>query len=341
MIFKNRIIQLMVAVFLTGSVLGQDLHFTQFNLAPLTVNPAFTGAFNGSVRLGGIYRDQWKSTYSTPTFYMDSPILKGFRELDWIGVGISIFQDQSTSGYVPFAPSGSVLEGQLTTGGLLGSAAYHLSLDDERNTVLTLGIQGGTLSRKIKGEFRLEDQILNGGASQDIFPTEDDPTTYLDVSGGLTLTGRTTGESFYRVGLSVLHVNQPKNGVLNANRTSLPMRIVGYATYDYNFSDELLIIPSVLYQKIGPASELSVQGMLGYKLPEQDMILKGGLGYRLGDALQVLIGLDYKDLRVGASYDVTVSDLASPSNAFELGVAYIARIYKRPKVDPVIFCPRF
>ena len=330
------------SVLLCASLSGQDIHFTQFNLAPLTVNPALTGAFSGSFRIGGLYRDQWSSTYSTPSFYIDSPILRGFREMDWVGVGVSFVQDRARAEYVPTSGSGSSTVGLVKQSGALGSISYHLALDKERNTVIAVGIQGGTLNRSLDQEFTFEDALLQGGATQERLPDSESPTTFLDVSGGVTVTGRTSGQSFYRLGISMLHINNPRNAVLGATGAArLPRRFVGYATYNADLNEKFLLIPSVLYQSIGPASELSAQGMLGYKMSEQDLILKAGLGYRVGDALEVLLGIDYKDFRVGASFDLTLSDLASPNKAFELAVAYIGRIYKRPKIDPVIFCPRF
>jgi len=342
MTFKHRIIQLVLLTLTSGYLYSQDIHFTQFNLAPLSYNPAMTGGFYGSVRAGGIYRDQWGSAYNTPSFFLDSPILKGFRKQDWIGVGINIFQDQGESEYLPFSSTGTSKRGTISTGGLLGSAAYHFALDKARKTVIALGIQGGTLSKKIGGEFEFEDALLNGGGSQEQLPDENSPKSYLDISAGLTLTGKTDGESFYRIGLSAMHVNKPRAAVLGGGGSSkLPMRIIGIATYHMDLNEDFLVIPSILFSTLGPANEIIAQGMLGYKMPAEDLVLKGGLGYRLRDAIQVLIGVDYKDFRVGASYDLTASSLSTPNNAFELGVTYIAKIYKRPKVDPVIFCPRF
>ena len=41
---------------------GQDEHFTNFRMAPLAVNPALTGAFNGTYRLTAVYRGQWNTS---------------------------------------------------------------------------------------------------------------------------------------------------------------------------------------------------------------------------------------------------------------------------------------
>ena len=50
---------LLVLVFITAITQAQDPHFSQFFSSPLTINPAFTGKFNGSFRVTGNYRNQW------------------------------------------------------------------------------------------------------------------------------------------------------------------------------------------------------------------------------------------------------------------------------------------
>lgn len=334
---------------------GQDIHFTQFNMSPLTINPALTGGFYGSFRIGGLYRDQWVGTYKTPSFYIDSPILKGFRDQDWVGVGMMFYQDQGISEY---NLNNKSRRGKIIQGGALASIAYHLALDKKRKTILSAGIQGGTLSRRLADQFIFEDEILNGRTEEDIQTDKNSAKSLLDISGGLTVTGKTIGESYYRIGFSIFHINQPDYSigrpatVPNPNpgippisgrgsRARLPMKLVGFARYDYDINEKIRVMPSILFQSIGPASEFAVQGMVGYKMPAENLVLSAGLGYRIGDALEVLGGIEYKDLRVGISYDLTLSDLVSPYGAFELAVAYIGKIYKRPKVDPVIFCPRF
>ncbi|HMR43883.1 MAG TPA: hypothetical protein PKC40_08615, partial [Saprospiraceae bacterium] len=64
---------------------------------------------------------------------------------------------------------------------------------------------------------------------------------------------------------------------------------------------------------------------------------------RLGDAVEVLLGVDYKDLRVTAAYDVNISPLNEVSNyqgGFEIAAWYIVKIFKKPDVKPAILCPK-
>ena len=40
---------------------SQDIHFSQFYMSPLNLNPAMTGVMNGNIRLTGNYWNQWAS----------------------------------------------------------------------------------------------------------------------------------------------------------------------------------------------------------------------------------------------------------------------------------------
>ena len=86
-------------LFSIGMMNAQDIHFSQYSLSPMTTNPAKAGSFKGTFRVGGIYRDQWgtvlQNQYRTPSFYIDAPIVRGFRKKDWVGIGVHFLNDQS------------------------------------------------------------------------------------------------------------------------------------------------------------------------------------------------------------------------------------------------------
>ena len=42
-----------------------DPHFSQYYIQPMTMNPAFTGAFDGDYRVSGIWRSQYGNTLNT------------------------------------------------------------------------------------------------------------------------------------------------------------------------------------------------------------------------------------------------------------------------------------
>jgi len=76
---KKTIAILSILVNLSLLISAQDPHFSQFFASPLTLNPAFTGKFDGTVRAAGNYRNQWPAfndVYTTFTASVDFLVLK-------------------------------------------------------------------------------------------------------------------------------------------------------------------------------------------------------------------------------------------------------------------------
>jgi len=93
-------------LFTTSVLHAQDIHWTQFTMSPLTLNPAFTGDFEGTFRIGGIYRDQYNFVrgrnpggkgFRTPSFFVDVPIIM-LRKRDWVSAGIVAYADKAGTG---------------------------------------------------------------------------------------------------------------------------------------------------------------------------------------------------------------------------------------------------
>src|SRR5947209_5190581 len=83
-------------------VKAQDPNFSQFFASPLTLNPALTGKFDGTLRVAGNYRNQWptiNNAFTTYTASVDAGILKGkIPEFDQFGVGVLAFSDKAGNG---------------------------------------------------------------------------------------------------------------------------------------------------------------------------------------------------------------------------------------------------
>ncbi len=186
---------------------AQDIHFSMFDMAPLELNPAYTGFYEGTFRIGGIYRTQWQglsinsmsggtdkfSGYQTPSAYIDvpfgfpSPKVKktGARMKNWAGIGISFFADQV---------------GQLSNLAASLSLSYHLGFGKRGNTRLSLGVQGGIAQQRVKDptQFRFEDGIILGGGLGGTYVQVSDnmltetSAAYPDFSGGLMLSHRSS-----------------------------------------------------------------------------------------------------------------------------------------------------
>jgi type IX secretion system PorP/SprF family membrane protein len=314
---------------------AQDIHYTQFSYVPVAVNPAQAGLFEGTYRVGGLYRSQWQLAtsikgYQTPIIYADMPF-SGLRKQDWIGIGINLFRDRAGLAAITN-----------TNVGLAGS--YHMGLDKKQNTVLSFGVQAGLTQRNIdKGKLIFQDG-LQTGQSKDAPQIEDQNKSYSDINVGVNLRTRMTKTSIANIGLSVEHFLTPKYNLNKATIAKLPRRINLYGNMDIAITKKISFYPGLMIRAIGGSTEIMGQGVAGLKIDEKKGItVKGGLGYRIGDAAQILGGIEYGDIRAGIAYDFTLSGLRTSSiqNGFELAVGYIGKLFKSGKPSKVILCPQY
>src|SRR3954466_9509295 len=128
----RKYIFIVFALLLTGILKAQDPHFSQFFSSPLTLNPAFTGKFDGQLRLAANHRDQWPSipkAYVTTSASVDFSILKNkIPDGDVFGIGFSGLSDQSADAAL-----------KLNYGSM--SLSYHKALDDNGYNTIGAGFQ--------------------------------------------------------------------------------------------------------------------------------------------------------------------------------------------------------
>lgn len=329
--------------FILTEMKSQDIHFTSYDFSPLTLNPALAGNFLGSYRLGGIYRDQWRSSsfrgaYATPTIHVDLPVIQGFRKQDWIGLGAGVYSDRSSSYALVQTKS-------------FQGVSYHLSLDKKQNRILSIGVQNGTGTRNVKRrELKTETRLR--ALQADPMSTDglgDDgilgmgSNTIVDWVGGVVFSSYQRNSSFFRGGVSVGRITRGNQSFADGTDRQR-MKLTVFGLYDFPVSGNLFITPSVMYQGIGNNYNIVAQTKASYLVSEEkNIFLNAGLGYRYNDALQLLLGMDYKDYKVQFAYDMNVSGLRASTNtvgAFELGISYIGKVYKKPKIDRTEVCPR-
>src|SRR5688572_28987682 len=127
---------------------AQDIHFSQFNQSPLTLNPALAGT-TVWIRAGMIYRTQWSAVtipYKTIGATFDVKLKKrwekgksqtGIKEsnANGFGCGINIYNDRSG-------------DGRMGTLQANGSLAYQIMLSEK--SMFALGFQGGIMQRSIR-----------------------------------------------------------------------------------------------------------------------------------------------------------------------------------------------
>ena len=332
----RKLVVIVSALLLAFSANAQDPHFSQFFASPLTLNPAFTGKFNGLWRLAANHRDQWPSipkAYVTSSASLDFPILqKRVPENDVFGVGLSGLSDASANNIL-----------KLNYGS--ASMSYHKALDENGYSTIGAGFQAtySSLSLDVT-KLTFEDQLTqNGftGTTTDIL-TNGTNQSYFDVNAGVLYSGSSNGINNYYAGVSMYHINRPKVSFKDKN-WFLSGRITVHAGGSFPVSDQLTIHTSVIHQIQNKASETTIGAAIAANLnQDQDKPTSVYLGswMRFNDAVVPYIGLEFGGLRIGASYDLNISSLKAATNT--RGGSEISLIYiKQPAENKGIPCPKF
>lgn len=292
---------------------GQDAHFTQFYALPTYLSPAFAGTGVQS-RAAMAVRDQWPAfpgAFVSANLALDHYL----RELN-SGVGLLVHHDQAGSGALRYTS-------------ITGQYAYEVEL--KRKVFLRPALQVGwtnhavDLSRLVFG-----DQLVRGGSLGTMEGVEGASIGYVDMGAGLLFF---TPKLW--LGASLHHLNRP-NQSLTGYESRIPQRFSMHGGYRARLRTPVIrehaqsLVFAFNYRAQGKFDQLD----LGFYY-EQEPFFAGlwyrGLplvkryapGFSNRDAVAVLVGVIWNDMRIGYSYDITVSRLAGHSaGAHEITLGY-------------------
>ena len=314
----------------TIKVVSQDVQFTQFYANPIFLNPAYTGA-TFEHRFVANYRNQWPgiskafNTFAISYDYNMTEIKSG--------VGLQILRDRA----------GTSL---LTTTGFNLSYAYYYQVQKFKE--IRMGLQLGYISKYYDyNRLTFNDQLYTGSsASNDIEVTP--KINFINANVGALYTTR-----LLWAGIALHNINKPNTSLVEGSNP-LPMKFSMHAGYRFIISKkgnflEKYFAPAFNYRHQHKFDQLDIGAYYFYS-PISLGVWYRGLplkhyepAYPNTDALSFLVGLDIKDydMRIGLSYDVTLSRLAAQSfGAAELSIIYeIAKKSKRKRV--YVSCPKF
>ena len=302
----------MVGINCTGQ---DDIHFTQYKWIPVFQNPGLAGQIeDGNMAYGILYRDQaftvTPNQYNSLAAYIDSRfILKGTNSL-----GLSLMFVDDKAG-----------DGQLHTNELALNAAYEFSLSKRHQHFLSFGIQGLFIQRRYGdlSAFVFEEELMGGTLTESLI---NNSYGYPDISLGLSYRNTIDAKSNLKTGISVNHFN---NG-LAVNKEEIidkyDMKYSLFVEYKRKMSNSIWLEPKIQFQKSSVFKSTQVQTVLHF-LPSKKSpyIFKMGVGWRVEDALELLLGVQYKSWEIGLAYDTNTSGLRTASGevvGLELGIKY-------------------
>jgi|APDOM4702015023_1054809.scaffolds.fasta_scaffold08348_2 type IX secretion system PorP/SprF family membrane protein len=339
---KKFILTLLLSVSLATITLAQDPHFSQFFASPLTLNPAYTGKFDGLFRIAGNYRNQWPSisnAFTTKTASADFHLMKNYlSDIDRWGIGGLFMNDQSGNG-------------ALTTNVFSLSTAYHKGLDEDGYHQIGVGFQGSYTDKRLNVNILdFEDELTAlgfTGATSEIFPQSGLQIKFVDINAGILYNGSTNGYNNFYLGSSMYHINRPKE-TFQGGQYYLPSRTTVMAggrlpTNQYNafhFSTNYSMQSGANNFILGGAYAMN----LNYDEENPVNVYMGAWARfnNVSDALIPYIGLEFGDVQIGATYDVNISSLQPASNSkggIELSLIYIKKPVDRSLKK--LNCPKF
>ncbi len=313
---KTKVIAGLVGIMCLSQVFAQDVRFTQQYSNPLRLNPALMGTnYDMSFNLG--YRSQWSTVaegYNTGQFTYMVPVLMqdNGHKLD---VGLNVMSDEQGAF--------STFDGGLAIG-------YTLKLSSTGH-FLSTSIMGGFVQSSLSTDGLTFDEQYQQGSFDENNPNGEallaQNTSYVDAGFGLLWFFNPMEDSVKTLnafaGVSAYHVNNPVVSYLDGDAT-LPMRLTTIAGVKIYTNGKLDFTPQIRYDdQVGPG-EFSTGLYTGYNVSD-DFRAVLALWYRNSNAFAFALGLNWKNLTLGYSYDLPGAELSSGvSNATvnELSLGY-------------------
>jgi type IX secretion system PorP/SprF family membrane protein len=312
---------------------AQDPQFSQFYANPLYTNPAFAGTTSG-IRFTTLARNQYtalQNNYKTASASIDANIssLNG-------GLGLMAMYDVAGDGF-------------LTNNVISGIYSYHTQLS--RKLSFRAGIQASVVQKTYDfNRFHFGDQIddrlgfVNPTAErknldQRIFPNfSTGMLFYTDqIYGGFAVHNIIEpNQSFYFASSSKDEFKLPRRYTFHAGG-------IIYLTNQRREEERIYISPNVLYMQQRNFNQLN----LGFYLKRNNLIIGGWLRQtsQNTDAVIGLIGFKFNRLRIGYSFDATVSGARSATTgSHEISLAAELRSPRKQagkRVPKAMRCPEF
>lgn len=336
---RNRLLCLLrkllpvIMVWMVVPAKAQDAQFTQFYASPMYLNPAFTG-LTFEHRFVANYRNQW---LGVKTAYQTAMVTYDYNMTDLnSGLGFTVMQDRSGTAGLTHTQVGA-------------SYSYHFKIN--KFAEIRMGANLNFNMKRIDfNKLRFNDQIATGSGVS-VEATNYEPLNFMDFAAGALL-----NSTEYWLGLSAKHLTQP-NSSLVGDKVPLPLSISLHGGYRFILEQKSRVD---LRKYVSPAFNLRHEAkydQLDIGVYYFHMPLNVGLWYRglpfkkyaptygSRESIALLIGLDLspKLVRIGYSFDLTVSRLgvANSLGAHEISIIYeIAKKRKRNK-RVLVSCPKF
>ena len=314
---------ILLSILCQQKLLFCQIYFSQFYSSPLSVNPANTGLFEGDYRVGGVYRNESAqlAPNSKASFFLDTRILGSvLPENDKLAIGVAAIGEKN-----PYFG--------LTNTFLLGSLAYHKSLNADGTQQLGFGFQADLSHQHLQTHNLVFENDLRNSGFADILPGQNNLNfSYADISVGVNYQGLLTEEDKVTIGLSVYHANHPYK-LVNNNVFSLAPQACMQGGWQHKIDDRRLLQYDLLISASTDTHTINdLFGSVLYqtKINESEYRMGAGAAFRRnylsGTTLSPCISLLYDSFSLNLLYSIPVSGKTTDlRSAVEVGLVYTGR----------------
>lgn len=341
----KKLLPILLLVLSACSVNAQDIHFSQFYENSIMRNPGLTGIFGGDYKVGANYRTQWNSIsvpFQTFLFSAETRVITNRAIGDYLSFGVAGTYDKA--GTISF-----------NSMQVYPAINYNKSLEDKRNSYLSLGFTGGYLQRSIDiSKATFSSQYVNGAYSSGNPSGENLNNTNIenfDVGTGISLNSSAGPNNIinYYVGFAAFHLNKPKHTFEDDNSLIvLATKYSGNAGFSWKVNSQVGIIAHFDYMQQATLSQTIFGGMVSWqnskKTTDDKLVLYAGMFVRAKDALIPTVKVDYNIYTLTFSYDINTSTLqtgTAGAGGYELSLFLKGRYKRSDRYGPVLKCPRF
>lgn len=336
-----------IALALTTSVSGQDIHLSHIHASPTYINPAMTGLFNADIRLITNYRSQWNTfTNGFETFLgsADMKLNKGFGLQDDVGAGFQVSSDKA--GDLNFSTTSANF-----------TLSYLKALNGIGDHFITVGISNGLVQNRLDLS---EARYFDDGDPYLNSPNFAPQLTYYDLNVGAAWFAPLRRNDFVYLGASAYHLNQAmvsfnrEAGNVPDGSTLIP-RYILHGGAHVKVSEVATFQPSFIFFDQHPHREINLGTFLkitretrSYLRPEYAFY--AGLWYRWSvknrelnrDALIASLRYDFRNTVFSFSFDLNVSKLGRASSGIggpELSIMHFIDLIRPERQRVKVKCP--
>jgi type IX secretion system PorP/SprF family membrane protein len=330
MVNKYRILGIALMLASLPVVAQQDFHFSQFFAAPITYNPATSGAFEGDFRATLNYRNQYSALSSAPFqtmgFTADMPIKLSNETYDrnFLGAGIMVINDNS--GTVNF-----------NTLHAAGNIAYAIDLGGTNTNphFMSVGLQVSYIQRTIDfNKASWESQWTGIGFNQGL-PTGENYQGKMNESAVSLGAGFSYFRSFNEDtrllgGVAILNANAPEIQLLGTENNLFRKYVMHAGMSIARPESYITFLPNLFVMFQGPNQIIDIGSEVEFSLWDRtqftdfrnNLSTAVGAYYRYKDAIYFIGRVNYYDFSLGISYDFTTSNL-NKGNSGQGGVELV------------------